>query len=112
MFFARPIAVLPAAPCTISMHDSRVRPAAAVFASSVLAGTIASSNGSEIVTPMPLRTVRRDRCFLVITIAFGSLLVGRGLSSAHLKRRAVDDAHDERREAQIVLPRLLDDGAN
>ena len=53
-------------PCTISMQTSRCFDAdapAAVFANTVLAGTIASSNGSAMVTPMPFRTARRDTCF-------------------------------------------------
>ena len=36
------------------------------------AGTIASRNGSATVTPMPFRTVRRDRCFLVMNIRCSS----------------------------------------
>ena len=41
------------------------RPAAAVWASAVAAGTIDSRNGNASVTPAPCRNVRRDRCFLV-----------------------------------------------
>jgi hypothetical protein len=63
-----PSALLPAAPCTISMQASRDAGAAAVFASSVLAGTIESSNGSANEAPMPFRTVRRERCFFVMNI--------------------------------------------
>src|ERR1700722_2845399 len=39
---------------------------AAVLASAVPAGIMASSSGSAIDTPIPRRTVRRDRCFLVM----------------------------------------------
>ena len=42
--------------------------AAAVCASAVRAGIIASSKGSAMVAPMPRSTVRRDRCFLVTNI--------------------------------------------
>ena len=44
--------------------------AAAVFAMAVLAGIIASSNGSEMATPAPFRTVRRERNFLVRNMAY------------------------------------------
>ena len=60
--------VAPAEPCTISMAASRTLPAA-VLANTVRAGTIASSNGNAIVTPMPRSTVRREMCFLVMNIA-------------------------------------------
>ena len=39
--------------------------AAGVSAIAVPAGIMASSRGSAIDAPTPLRTVRRDRCFLV-----------------------------------------------
>src|SRR5262245_59746070 len=45
------------------MKPRRVVDAARVCANAVPAGIIASSNGSAIVAPAPLRTVRRDRCF-------------------------------------------------
>ena len=64
MFLEIPNVVLPADPCTISMQDSRVFVAAAVFCHGVATGAIASRKGSAIVTPMPRRTVRRERCFL------------------------------------------------
>src|SRR5688572_27394090 len=41
---------------------------AAVWASAVEAGIIASSKGSAIMPPTPLSMVRRDRCFLVMNI--------------------------------------------
>ena len=63
--------VAPAEPCTSSIADSRTLPAA-VFASAVLAGTIASSSGNAIVTPMPLSTIRRERCFFSKNIVFSS----------------------------------------
>ena len=62
----------PAAPCTCSMHTNRVRfaaPAADVPAHNRPAGNIASKRGTPNVTPMPCRTVRRERCFFVMYIA-------------------------------------------
>jgi hypothetical protein len=50
------------------MHPNRLRGLAAVPASAVAAGTIDSSRGSASVTPVPLRKVRRERCFLVMNI--------------------------------------------
>ena len=41
---------------------------AAVCASAVAAGTIASSNGSASAAPAPRRTVRREIFFLVMNI--------------------------------------------
>src|SRR5580698_3465052 len=41
---------------------------AAVAASAVCAGIIASSRGSPIDTPRPWRTVRRERCLRVMNI--------------------------------------------
>ena len=61
--------MLPADPCTISMHTSRCFAAAApaaVLAKTVLAGIIASSSGSAMVTPTPFRTARRETCFFEI----------------------------------------------
>src|SRR5690606_14239306 len=52
--------------------------AAAVFASAVCAGIIASSNGSAIAAPAPCRTVRRERCFLVRNMALASRPSGNG----------------------------------
>ena len=60
-----PSSVLPAAPWTISIHASRVLPAAAVWASSVPAGIIESSSGNETAAPRPRKKWRRDKCFLV-----------------------------------------------
>jgi len=42
--------------------------AAAVCASAVAAGTMASRNGRAIVVPNPRNTFLRDTCFLVINI--------------------------------------------
>ncbi len=61
-----PIAVLPADPCTISMHARRTL--AGAFANTRPAGTIASMNGSATVTPIPFRTVRREMRFCEMNI--------------------------------------------
>ncbi len=47
------------------MYAMRGLAAAAVFAMAVYAGTMASSSGSDTAAPMPLSTVRRERCVLV-----------------------------------------------
>src|SRR4029079_9819973 len=109
-FFASPICVLPAAPWTCSMQASRVRPAAAVFASAVRAGTIASRNGSAIVAPMPRRTVRRLTCFFVRYIS-PLLSVRTGVRAAHAERRALHDPEDERRKVILVRAGVADDAA-
>jgi len=41
---------------------------AAVWASAVAAGIIASSKGSASAAPLPRRIVRREMCFLVINM--------------------------------------------
>jgi hypothetical protein len=48
---------------------------AAVFASAVAAGTIASRNGSASVAPIPLIIVRRDNDFLLMNISITSKTV-------------------------------------
>jgi hypothetical protein len=70
MFFWAPIGALPAAPCTISiaMKRSFLPAAAAPWAKTARAGTIASSSGSAMVTPTPLSTARREMFLLVINI--------------------------------------------
>src|ERR1022692_640188 len=50
------------------MPVKRVLGLAAVWRSGVCAGTIESSNGSARVTPIPRRRVRREMCFLVISM--------------------------------------------
>src|SRR5579862_4267999 len=99
-----PIGVAPAEPCTISMHARRVRveAAAAVFLNGATAGAIASRNGSDSVTPIPRRTVRREMCFFVRCILSpGSATSfccdsGGVVDSAHLKRGTLHDAEHER----------------
>ncbi len=55
-------------PCGTKQPTKRGFGTAAVAASAVEAGIIASRSGSASVTPLPLRTVRREMCFLVINI--------------------------------------------
>jgi hypothetical protein len=52
------------APCGMKQRPSLICGRAAVCARSVRAGTIASRNGSDMVTPTPRMNVRRERCFL------------------------------------------------
>ena len=70
-FLDTPNFVLPAQPCTISIATSRTFGADAALASfdhTAPAGSIASSTGRATVTPIPFRTARRDKCFLVINM--------------------------------------------
>ena len=63
-----PYSVLPAEPCTTSMHARRFLGDAAVFRNGVCAGTIAASQGNVMADPRPRRTARRDTCFFVMNI--------------------------------------------
>src|ERR1700724_2829600 len=72
--FASPNAVLPADPCTISMHARRILAADVDgLAKAFPAGPIASSRGSVIVTPMPFRTARREICLFVRKVTLSLL---------------------------------------
>src|SRR5712692_336240 len=80
----------------------RVLGLAAVWARSVRAGTIASSNGNASMVPAPRRNVRRGMCFLVMNIVDRSWqltrsgsLVRRRRFHVHLERRALDDARHQ-----------------
>src|SRR5919109_790366 len=97
--------------------------AAAVCASAVAAGTIASSSGSATDAPTPRSTVRRSRCFLVMNMEVilslltrdgrlqrRRLLLERNL--LHAERRAVHDRRQHRAEAVILCRGLLHDGAD
>ena len=66
---AREICELPAEPCTISMQTNRTFGAAA---DARPAGVIASSSGSAMLAPRPFRTVRRERCFPVRSMAISA----------------------------------------
>src|SRR5262245_31473880 len=57
------------APCGMYTAPNRVRGAAAVLTVAVIAGTIASSNGSATVAPTPRRNVRRGNDSLEMNIA-------------------------------------------
>jgi len=50
------------------MQLNRLFGLAAVFASGVCAGTMESSRGREIATPMPRKNVRRGRYFFEIKV--------------------------------------------
>src|SRR5688572_18706832 len=53
----------------MKMAPKRFNGLAAVCAMAVIAGTMASNNGSARVAPTPRRTVRRDIDFLVMNMA-------------------------------------------
>src|SRR5678809_663124 len=73
--------------------------AAAVCDSAVAAGIMASSRGRARLTPAPLSSVRRDRCFFVKNI-FDSLLVNSGL---HAKGIAGHDTGNDVRQPIVIL---------
>src|SRR4249920_2701503 len=80
------------------MNPKRWRGRAAVCASGVCAGTIASRNGSASVAPtLPRRNVRREMYFRVMNMSAVSLL------HSHLERRALHDTGHERRKL-VALP--------
>ena len=81
----------------------RIFGTAAVCASAVAAGIIASSSGSASVTPAPFSTVRRERCFRVRNMSLASALL-RDFHRLHAERIARDDARDDRREPVCPAP--------
>src|SRR5688500_15652905 len=92
---------------------------AAVCASADSAGTIASSSGSPNVAPTPRRNVRLGKAIFVMNIRSippGSLKASGyrccRCAHPHSKRRALDDAGQQRGEAIVVLRRVADDGAH
>src|SRR3982750_465007 len=96
------------------MPTKRLVAAAAVNRNGVSAGTIASSSGKANVTPAPRRNVRRGMYFLVritsaLLVRTCCVLVGLG---SHLKLRAADDAHHQRREPIVILRGVAHDRAN
>src|SRR5919197_537428 len=101
-------------PCGTKRPTNRGFGLAAVCASAVAAGTIASSSGSASVAPAPFKTVRREMCFLVRNIN-GALLTGHAQLIAlsrlhvHLKCLAPDDADDDRRQAIVRRCRIPHD---
>src|SRR5687767_5253755 len=91
---------------------------AGVWAHAVAAGIIDSSRGRASVADALFRSVRLGIAFLVrnITLSSYGLLTGdscfRRLRAAHLKRNALDDSENERRQPVSVLLRLAHDAAN
>src|SRR5262245_23765475 len=73
-----------AMPCGKKIPIKRGFGFAAVWASAVDAGIMASNKGRANVTPAPFRNVRRGKCFRVINILIG-LLVAAGTLNASLK---------------------------
>src|SRR5690606_30691049 len=106
------------APCGKYTKPRQGRAAAAVFASAVPAGIIASSNGSAIEAPAPCNSVRRDKCFRVRNIASPpvSPLTHRRLEQAHgfalTESVAHDDADHYRLETVVIVLGLPDDLAD
>src|SRR5262249_5560425 len=117
------------APCGRYMNPRRGLGDAAVCASAVHAGTIASSRGRPMATPAPRRNVRRDRCFFVMNIRqlHGSRPTPPcGISHIsprrhllyflrhfpHLKRHALHNAHNDGREPVVVTRRVTDDASD
>src|SRR5215831_17011163 len=111
------------APCGRYTNPRRAFGFATVLASTVPAGTIASSSGSANEAPAAFRNVRRCRCFRVRNmgprkVRTKKLEVGtsqRALRTSYFqlltsnflqKRRAFNDAEHDRREA-IVLRRSV-----
>src|SRR5207247_7608827 len=86
-------------PCGLKIPTNRgVFPVASAFADGTKAGNIDSSSGSAMVAPAPCKNVRRGICFFVMNM---SLLLKR--LPVHLKRSALRDFQNNRREAVIVL---------
>src|SRR5215510_2944046 len=90
--------------------------APAVCASAVAAGIIASSSGSASVTPAPLSTVRRERCFFVRNMRTSETYVVSGFSRTarppkggryvrstrlHPKRLTRDDPRHDRQQPGV-----------
>src|SRR5262245_14732831 len=90
-FFSIPIFVLPAAPCTISIHASRVLGLFAAVRDWANAGSMESRKGKATVAPIPRSMVRREICFLVMNINVSLFPRRRGccFSFAHLERGAL-----------------------
>src|SRR5436190_15706224 len=91
------------------MQARRVFGLAAVWADGVAAGTIDSRNGSATLAPTPCRNVRRDTCFFMMNM---TRLLSSALLPLHLKRRALDDPQDDRREAIVAGRGASNDRAN
>src|SRR6187431_106631 len=88
-------------PCGKKIPTKRDGGLAAVWASSVRAGIIASNSGSAKVTPAPRRKVRRGMCFFVrymmaVSFSTSDPLLAVGLFDVHLERGAPHDAEHQR----------------
>src|SRR5580692_11593798 len=77
--------------------------AAAVCASAVAAGIIASSSGRASVAPAPRSTVRRDRCFFVRNMVNPSVGLSSWAVSLHAEGIARDDAGHDGREPVVLI---------
>src|SRR5215475_8328542 len=94
---------------------------AGVLANAVAAGIIASSRGSAIAAPAPLRNVRRGIAFLVMNTTRSFLIATRteardhifiDSSVAHLKRNALYDSENQRGQPISIFLRIAKDLAN
>src|SRR5580692_7103183 len=94
---------------------------AAVSASAVPAGIMASSRGRPSERPAPLSMVRRDRCFLVMNMGISCLLDQgggfgcggrRGLVTSHLEGGTGHDVHDQIFESVVLLGALAHDATH
>ncbi len=103
-----PMAALPADPCTISMHTRRIFLFAAAAPNTVRAGTMASSNGSARVAPMPLSMVRRGRCLFVMYIDGVSLCCSFHRETASAVR-VFDSGFTILNAALFTTPRMNED---
>src|SRR5262245_1460768 len=116
-FVSVPYIVLPADPWTTSTQASRVREAAAVWRSGVIAGTIDSRNGNPTTAPMPRRTVRREICLFAINMRLSPryllmLLYGCVIVPRHLEQRTLYNSHNKCRETVITLGRIPRNGSD
>src|SRR5579863_6615218 len=104
-------------PCGTKQPTNRGLGVAAVWASAVAAGIIASSNGSASAAPLPLRIVRREMCLLVINMFAVFLLISLARSPLlalgqfhiHLERSALHDPHDDGRKLVFIARRIAYD---
>src|SRR4029453_4701254 len=102
------------------MNPARNEGAAAVCASAVLAGIMASSKGSAIVAPRPRRNVRRGRCFFVMNMTVLSLLsrchplfsLGKLRDALHLEIWTLHNTKHDRRKLVIVFHCIANDLTN